>query len=181
MSTQEGSDRTNDTRQPPEFLAVGGVLRPHGIKGALLIQSDSDLIFSLSPGSRVYMGESHTPLTVKRLNHHRKHFLLTVEEIRSRNEAEHFRDDVLKIDFKDTEPLPEGVYYHWQLEGLEVFTEDDEHLGVLEQIIVTGVNDVYVVRGVTGEEILLPAIESVIKSVDPQAQRMTVHLLPGLM
>jgi 16S rRNA processing protein RimM len=180
MSTQEQSDRPNDARQPPKFLAVGQVLRPHGVRGALLIQSDTELIFTISPGSNVYLGESHNPMTVKRLNPHRKHFLLIVEEIESREEADQFRGAVLDIDFEDAESLPEGVYYHWQLEGIEVFTEDDERLGVLEQIIITGANDVYVVRSDTGEEVLLPAIESVIKNVDLQAQRMTVHVLPGL-
>jgi 16S rRNA processing protein RimM len=51
---------------------------------------------------------------------------------------------------------------------------------VLEQIIETGANDVYIVRGSAGEELLLPAIKSVIKGVDLEEQRMTVSLLPGL-
>jgi 16S rRNA processing protein RimM len=180
MSTQEQTDRQNDARQPPNFLAVGHVLRPHGVRGVLLIQSDTELIFTITPGSKVYLGESHYPITVKHLNPHRKQFLLTVEEIKSREEADRFRGNVLEIDFADAEPLPEGQFYHWQLEGIEVFTEEDERLGVLEQIIITGANDVYLVRSDNGEEVLLPAIESVIKSVNLQTQRMTVHVLPGL-
>ena len=180
MSEKRLSENPNHARQPPKFLAVGQVLRPHGVKGALLIQSDTELIFTISPGSKVYLGESHTPMTVKRLNPHRKQFLLFVEEIQSRDEADRVRGDLLNIYYEDTEPLPEGVYYHWQLGGIEVFTEDAERLGVLEQIIVTGANDVYVVRDESGKEVLLPAIESVIKDIDLPARRMTVHLLPGL-
>lgn len=180
MSTQDQSDLQNDARQPPKFLAVGQVLRPHGVRGALLIQSDTELIYTITPGSKVYMGETHAPITVIRLNPHRKQFLLTVEEIKSREEADRFRGAVLEIDFTDAEPLPEGQFYHWQLEGIEVYSEENERLGVLEQIIITGANDVYVVRSETGEEVLLPAIESVIKSVNLQARRMIVHILPGL-
>jgi 16S rRNA processing protein RimM len=57
---------------------------------------------------------------------------------------------------------------------------DDETLGKLEEIIETGANDVYIIRTESGEEILLPAIDSVIKEVDLENNRMIVHLLPGL-
>jgi 16S rRNA processing protein RimM len=180
MSVGERPDRTNDAQQPPEFLAVGRISRPHGVQGALLVESDSDLIYAISPGSKVYLGTGHTPLTVRRFNPHRKQYLLHVEEIRSRDEADQFRDQVLWLYFDDVETLPQGVYYHWQLIGMQVVSEDDEDLGVLEQIIVTGANDVYLVRERTGDELLLPAIQSVIKHVDLQERKMTVHLLPGL-
>jgi 16S rRNA processing protein RimM len=180
VNAQEQPEQSHDARQPPEYLAVGQVLRPHGVKGALLIQSDTELIYTVTPGSMVFLGATNTPLTVKRINPHQKQFLLIVEEINSRDEADQFRGDILNVDFEDADPLPEGVYYHWQLKGLEIYSEDGEHLGVLDQIIVTGANDVYVVKDESGGEILIPAIESVIKEVDLKTQRMTVHLLPGL-
>lgn len=180
MKPQDESRHAKDARQPPEYLAVGHVLRPHGVKGALLIQSDTELIHTVTPGSLVYLGDTKTPLKVKRINPHRKHFLLIVDEVNSRDEADRYRGAVLNVDFEDAEPLPDGVYYHWQLEGLEVITDDGQRLGVLEQILITGANDVYVVRDEAGGEILLPAIESVIREVNLETQEMIVHLLPGL-
>ncbi|MCK5645294.1 MAG: 16S rRNA processing protein RimM [Anaerolineales bacterium] len=180
MSEQIPPASSNDARQPPEYLVVGHVLRPHGVKGALLLQSDSELIFTISPGSNVFLGENLQPLTVKRLNPHRSQFLMFVNEIGSRDEADAFRGESLSILFEGTDPLPDGVYYHWQLIGINVITEEGESLGVLEQIIETGANDVYIVRGSAGKELLLPAIKSVIKGVDLEEQRMTVSLLPGL-
>jgi 16S rRNA processing protein RimM len=50
----------------------------------------------------------------------------------------------------------------------------------VQEILQTGANDVYLVRGPEGEEILLPAIEPVVLEVDLIAKRMRVHLLPGL-
>jgi len=161
MSEQIPPASLNDARQPPEYLIVGHILRPHGVKGALLIQSDSELIFTITPGSSVFMGENLQPLTVKRLNPHRSQFLMFVNEISSRDEADVFRGESLSILFEGTDPLPDGVYYHWQLIGI-------------------GATDVYLVRGSAGDELLLPAIKSVIKGVDLEEQRMTVSLLPGL-
>ena len=63
--------------------------------------------------------------------------------------------------------------------GLEVVTDEGETLGRLEEVLELPANDVYVVRSEKGE-VLLPAIDDVIVAVDLPEQRMTVHLLPGL-
>jgi 16S rRNA processing protein RimM len=47
-------------------------------------------------------------------------------------------------------------------------------------VIVTGANDVYVVRGPRGE-ILLPALSDVILDIDVDARQMVVHVPPGLL
>jgi 16S rRNA processing protein RimM len=54
------------------------------------------------------------------------------------------------------------------------------HLGKVVQVLETGANDVYVVRGPSGE-VLLPAVDDVVKEVDTASGRMVVHLLPGLL
>ncbi len=174
------SSKTEHARQPREFLVVGRIVRPHGIRGALLMESLSDLALSISDGSEVYLGEKHILYLVKKFTLHQKRLLLTIEGINSRNDAEGFRNQEVLLRITDVDPLPEGVYYFWQLLGLEVYTEDGELLGTLEDIIETGANDVYLIRDNDGEELLIPAIESVIKDVDPEEGNMIVHLLPGL-
>jgi 16S rRNA processing protein RimM len=63
--------------------------------------------------------------------------------------------------------------------GLQVRTEEGRLLGVIEEILPTGSNDVYVCRG--GErEILLPAIADVIREIDTKKGFVTVRLLEGL-
>jgi 16S rRNA processing protein RimM len=59
-------------------------------------------------------------------------------------------------------------------------TDAGEALGQITEILETGANDVYVVTGPTGEELLLPALRSVILQIDLEARRMTVHLMDGL-
>ncbi len=64
--------------------------------------------------------------------------------------------------------------------GLAVYTDEDEHLGEVPDVLETGANDVYVVQGPRGE-ILLPAIDECIVDVDIDAGRMTVRLMDGLL
>jgi 16S rRNA processing protein RimM len=80
----------------------------------------------------------------------------------------------------DRPPLPDGKVYQHQIMGLRVVTDDERELGKLVEIIVTGANDVYVVEGENGKEILLPAIPEVLLGTDLESGVIRVHLLEGL-
>ena len=76
-------------------------------------------------------------------------------------------------------PLEDDEYYYYQLEGLEVVSDEGERLGVIREVLETGANQVFIVDGAAGE-LLLPNTEEVVLAVDLEAGRMTVHLLAGL-
>ena len=76
--------------------------------------------------------------------------------------------------------LVPGEYYHYQLLGLSVTTDQGERLGEISEVLATGSNDVYVVKSNNGDEILLPALQQVVKDIDLAAGEMLVHLIPGL-
>lgn len=80
---------------------------------------------------------------------------------------------------EDSPDLPDGEYFHYQLIGMQVFTEEGEDLGRIMEIIITGSNDVYVVSGPKGE-VLLPAISQVVLRVDTALGVMRVRLMEGL-
>ena len=66
------------------------------------------------------------------------------------------------------------------IEGLAVYTEEDQYLGIVEEVLPTGSNAVHVVQGPLGE-VLIPALADVVLNVDLEAGRMTVRLPPGLL
>ena len=76
--------------------------------------------------------------------------------------------------------MPEGTYYIADLEGLEVRTIDGDILGVLDEVIKTGSNDVYVVKGDSKKPILIPVIERVVKEVNIEDGYVLVELMEGL-
>ena len=101
----------------------------------------------------------------------------------TRDQAESLVGCELWIPRSSLPPLDEDTHYWVDLIGLSVFTADGEYLGRISDIIATGANDVYVVKTPEGypvEEILLPAIASVILEVDQQDQKMIVELPEGL-
>ena len=76
--------------------------------------------------------------------------------------------------------LPENEYYWFQVEGLNVYDEGGCYHGNVEEIIRTGSNDVYVVRD-GKRELLLPVIDSVVKTIDLEAGKLVFHPLEGLL
>jgi len=183
MGTEEtkSDSSTNRAQQPPEYLVVGRIVKPHGIRGALIVAPQSKIITSITPGMQIFVGSNYEVFTIRRFSPHRKRYLLSLETLDTRDDTEIYRNAIIYLRFEDSEPLPKGEYYDWQLLGMTVITDDNEILGKLEEIIETGANDVYLVRTDSDDEILLPAIESVIKTVDLENKNMIVHLIPGLL
>ncbi len=86
----------------------------------------------------------------------------------------------MEIEQSQDHPLPEGQYYHHQIIGLQVMTTRGERLGNITDIITGKSNDNYVVQGVTGE-ILIPAIEDVVKTIDLERGCVIIEAIEGLL
>ena len=106
--------------------------------------------------------------------------LIKFKGIDNPEDANLLRNYYLVVDRDKEEPLEEGTYYIVDMIGLEVYTDEGEKLGILEDVFSYGSSDIYVVKNELGKQILLPAIEDVIKNIDMEKRKMTVHLIPGL-
>ena len=164
----------------PDHLVVGRIVRPHGIRGELIVEPYSETIRSLEAGSVVFIKSPENPYTILALRNHRNRLILRIEGCEDREAAERFRGAELQIPTPDAEPLPEGVYYRWQILGLTVKEDTGRLLGTVAEILETGANDVYIVRGDDTRELLLPAIKDVILEVDLERGQILVQLPDGL-
>lgn len=169
-------------KRAAELLLIGEVVRPHGVAGEVKVAVAPEYIEALLEGvGRVYLGPRQKPYTVLNTRPHQGALLLLLEGVQSRNDAEALRGAQVYIRVGDLPPLPEGTYYVHDLLGLQVYDEDSGALlGELTEVLATGSNDVYVVRRPSGAELLLPALESVVLSVDLETGTMRVRVPPGL-
>jgi 16S rRNA processing protein RimM len=161
------------------FLAVARIRRPFGVRGEVLLELLTDLPRQLLQAKTLFLGGDHLPKRVASIRRHGRDFLLRMEGMADRDAVEPLRGILLYLRTDEQQPLPPGVYYLHQIEGLEVITDAGDILGRVKEIIKTGANDVYVVQG-DGGEVLLPAIPQVILEVRLNERRMVVHLLEGL-
>jgi 16S rRNA processing protein RimM len=161
-------------------LIVAQVLGAHGIRGELKCRIVTDF-----PARRfrrghtvVIDGVSHT---IQAARVQGMTVLLKLEDVADRDAAAAFRNKEVQIRAEDAVALPKGQFFWHQVIGLRV--EDastHESLGEVTDILETGANDVYVIRGVRGE-ILVPAIKDVVKKIDPAAGLMLIEPIPGLL
>jgi len=89
------------------------------------------------------------------------------------------RGAMIKVDSSALPVLDEGEYYYHEIIGLDVITTSGEHLGRIADIIETGSNDVYCIKG-NGKEYLVPAIRDVIESIDIPGKCMKIRPIEGL-
>ncbi len=156
------------------------MLAAHGIRGELKcrIVTDFPTRRFKRGNSVVIKGEAHK---IQGARIQGGTVLLKLEDIQDRDTAAALRGAEVEVPTQDAVSLPKGQFYWHQVIGLRV--EDatsHEPLGEVTDIIETGANDVYIVRGTQGE-ILVPAIKDVIKQIDPESGRMLIQPLPGML
>lgn len=106
-----------------------------------------------------------------------------LESINDRDQAEALIGSSLFIDKARLPKLEEDTYYWFELVGLRVYDTHGFLLGVLDAVIPTAANDVYVVMGEADggtREILLPAIGEVVVKIDLAQKRIIVDPPQGL-
>ena len=164
---------------PDGTVVVGRVIRAHGADGTLRVQSLSDNPSRFQVGNNLTVASRSRAITDFR-ELPGSHGLLRLDGLESADAARSLAGQWLIGPADPLPDLPPGEYYHYQLVGLDVVTDQGERLGTLQEVLITGSNDVYVVNSEGGREILIPAVTQVVKEVDLSAGRMLVHLIDGL-
>ncbi len=166
-------------------IAFGKIVGAHGVKGELKVlpyieKEEMDGLLSDLKGLLEEFFIEDVPYEVKGIKRHKGVFLVKLREVRRRDEAEALVGKEVFVERDSLPALPEGEYYAFELIGLNVVTEENRPVGILSHIFSTGSNDVYEVKTPDGGELLLPAIEDVIVSVEPERGRIVVRLPEGL-
>ena len=151
-------------------------------KGEVKLNSfaEDDTVFETL--SKVYLKRKSDIIEkeIEKVGYTKNQVILKFKDCNSIDEAELLRNSYLLVKRTDLDDLPEGVFYIADLIGLDVYTEEGELLGKVDDIYSTGANDIYVVKDEMGKQKLLPGIDEVIKNINIDEGKIVVHLLEGL-
>jgi 16S rRNA processing protein RimM len=164
------------------FVPVGRVVRLHGLKGDIVVRSAGDVHFPLSEGLHLWfvpppLGGARAG-AVAQVRQTPKGQIVHVTGFETADASRVLVGKTISVRSADA---PQG----WDdeepdLVGVLVVDEERGALGSIEEVIVTGANDVWVVRGERYGEVLVPVIDDVVLDFDEESDTVTVRLLPGL-
>jgi 16S rRNA processing protein RimM len=167
---------------PKRTLRIGVVVRAHGLRGEVRVRPDTDFPERFRTLKRVLVmrGGELVAHEVQHVRAAGDAFLVKLAGVDAAHQAQQLAGAPLHVSSEEASPLPEGQFYIDDVIGLEVLTTDGQRLGHVAEVLRTGANDVYVVRG-GKSEILVPAIRDVVAELAPHRGRMVVRMMSGLM
>ena len=118
-----------------QFIAVGRVVAPWGVRGEIKVEVMTDFPDRFSPQEKVYI--EGRAVAIERSRWHRGRVILKLAAIDSIEDAEGLRERFLEVPQSQLRPLPKDEYYQFQLLGLEVWTTEGELLGQIAHILPT--------------------------------------------
>lgn len=159
----------------PLYIPVGKFGRPFSFKGKVTFFPETEFQPQIRPGMILLVGREKKVLTIESVKQHGKGLLVSFGGMQTDVEAARLTNLIAYVQSDELPKLHKGEYYHHQLIGLKVIDEQGTMIGILDEILETGANDVYVVISEDGMETLLPAIKSVILKIDFEQSIMRVH------
>lgn len=166
-----------------DLVLVGKVIKPHGIRGEICVESYADspaLFFGIDA---VLLGSGRgkpARFELSAARAHKDRLLLTLKGVGDRNRAEELRGREIFVPESALPELDDDEFYLRDLLGLDVLLEDGSRLGVLDNFMETAGQIVWSITHDSGKEILLPAVSEFLVAVDPDAGSITVAPPEGL-
>jgi 16S rRNA processing protein RimM len=164
------------------LIAFGRIVGVHGLRGALRVRPDNP---ESNPQllERLFVDREGTPVEHRVRSSARAgrgSLKLELEGIETIEQAQALRGVDLYLAIDDLPPAADKEFYYYQVVGLRVETTEGRPLGTIDEIFFNGANDVWVVKGGSGE-VLIPVIEDVVRKIDLEGGRVIIEAIPGLL
>jgi 16S rRNA processing protein RimM len=166
-----------------ELIAIGRIIGVFGIHGEMKIIPMTYSTDRFTKGMTVWIGSDDTTDHRRKIAKVRTQgtgIVIHCEGIETRNDAERCVGNYLFIDKDHRITLPPRTWFISDIIGMTVTDDKGTPIGSITDVLQLPAHHVYVLR--QGErEILIPAIPSVILSVDIERRLMVIHVLDGLL
>jgi len=165
-----------------EFIEIGKVVSTQGNKGEVNIFPLTDLANRFKNLTTVFLrnNNNQTTLNIEKIRIKGNTVVLKFKDIENIKEAKMIVGSFLEVERKNAVKLPKDTYFIFEIIGLEVYAENNIFLGKVENVISTGSNDVYIVKGKYKKELFIPAIHEVVKNVNLEKKRINIKMVDGL-
>lgn len=171
-----------------DSILVGRVVRPHGVRGEVKVDVQSDVPDRFAPGRtlRIVPGGRGSGFAAEILTSrpHKGALLVRFAGVDDRDAAESLRAARIEIEEDDVPPPPDGAYYHYQLVGCLCVDRREGEIGTVVGVVENGGGDLLVVEREAEdgarERIPVPFADAFLGEIDVEGRRIELDLPPGL-
>lgn len=166
-----------------DLLQVGILSSTHGVRGEMKVFPTTDDVkrFKKTKDYIVKTKNGNKNVRVESVKFFKQFAILKFEGIDSLDDVVSYKGCGLFVTRENAVKCQKDEYFIADLIGMEVSDENDALIGTLRDVMQTGANDVYVVHTPDKKEYLFPAIKECVLNIDVKANKITVHVMPGLM
>lgn len=175
---------TQDAAGAQKLVAVGRVVKPHGIRGELCVEYQANSSELLAKGRTVWLrlpDKTNQPRSITGSRPHQGRWLVTLQGTADRDQAETLRGAEVLVPAGDLPALDENEVYLHEMVGYAVVLENGDPVGVLEGYMDAPGQDIWIIRSGAGKEILLPATEETVPDIDTKTRTITIAPPEGLL
>lgn len=164
-----------------EYIKIGIILKPHGVKGAVKVQPFSRDPLRFKQLQQAYLKKDNTydSYQVENVSFQKQNIILSLNMIDSFEKADQLRNQYLYLPVNEVAALPADHYYLFDLIDVAVYLTNQTYLGKIKDVLLLPANDVFVIER-ESQELLLPALKELIVELDLKAKKMIVKKMPGL-
>lgn len=166
-----------------EMAAVGRIARAHGIRGQVIVSTETDFPEErFRPGAELFIERNGAvqALTLTTVRFHRNRPVVGIAGVETMNDAEALAGQELRVPVDRLAPLPDGIFYRHDLIGCRVETSAGELVGMVENVEGT-LNGSRLVVAATRGEVLIPLVAEICTTLDPVAKRIVIDPPKGLL
>lgn len=166
-----------------DMFRIGVITSTHGLKGEVKVFPTTDDVNRFKSLKKCYISTKTGMLEVKKktCKFFKNMVILSFEEFKDINEIEKYKSCELYVTREDAVALSEDEYYIADALGAKVVDEDGKEIGVLDDVMQTGANDVFVVKTSDNKEILMPVIADCVLDMDLENKLITVRIMKGML
>ncbi len=165
-----------------EYFKIGQIVKVQGLKGDMRVYPLTDYKERFEELDWVYISDdTETKYEIEKVRYKGNVVILKIKGIDTINDAEKLIKKYLKIPRENARELDDDEYFISDLIGIKAYTVDGEYVGVLNDVLQTGANDVYLIKNDENKEILIPAIKKFVPELSIEDKKMIIDPIEGMM
>jgi 16S rRNA processing protein RimM len=161
---------------------IGQIVSTQGLKGEVRVYSYTDDIYRFDDLETFYLGKDlENKWIVEKVRYKGNMVIMKIKGIDTVEQAEKLKNKFMYVSREEGRELEEGEFFISDMIGIDVYTVDGQHVGVLDDVLQYAANDVYVIKGAENKEYMIPAMLKFVPTIDMNERKMIIDPIAGML